>query len=67
MTTYENAIPYKERLWLQIFKPGAKEPSFLITSDLMRMTYYLYEVKGGKPIKTRYKSSNPTELEKYAR
>ena len=67
MTSYENSISYKERLWLQIFKEGAKEPSYLITSDLMRMTYFLYEVKDGKPIKTRWKANNPTDLEKLAR
>ena len=67
MTSYEAAIPYKERLWVQIFKEGSSEPSYLITSDLMRTTYFLYEVVDGKPIKTKYKAANPTELEKYAR
>lgn len=67
MISYEAAISYKERLWVQIFKEGAKEPSYLITSDLMRMTYFLYKVENGKLIKTKYKSKDPTELEKYAR
>lgn len=67
MTSYEAAIPYKERLWVQIFKEGSSEPSYLITSDLMRVTYFLYKVEKGKPIKTKYKSKDPTELEKYAR
>lgn len=67
MISYEAAISHRERLWVQIFKEGAKEPSYLITSDLMRMTYFLYKVEKGKLIKTKYKSTDPTELEKYAK
>ena len=67
MISYEASIPHNERLWVQIFKEGAKEPSYLITSDIPRYKYFLYKVKNGKVEKTKYKSSDPRELERYAR
>ena len=38
---------------------------YLVTSNKTRDTYFLYEVVDGKPVKTKYKNANPTELNKY--
>lgn len=38
---------------------------YLVTSNKTRDTYFLYEVIDGKPVKTKYKNANPTELNKY--
>ena len=38
---------------------------YLVTSNKTRNTYFLYEVVDGKPVKTKYKNANPTELNKY--
>ena len=51
-----------EKIWLtQITSTKA----YIITSTNLRDMYYLYEVIDGKPVKTKYKNTNPTELNKY--
>lgn len=50
-------------IWLQITKNG--EVVALITSTPFRDKYFLYEMKNGKPIKTKHTSVDPTELEKF--
>lgn len=58
MTLHKNEI-----IWVQYVNNG--EITHAITSDRSCETYYLYEVKAGKWIKTKKKASDPTELEKY--
>lgn len=41
------------------------EIKFAITSTPLRDIYYLCEAKNGKLVKTKRKSQNPKELEKY--
>ena len=43
----------------------SSSPTHYITVNPLRDTYFLYEVTGGKPVKTKHKASNPTELYKY--
>ena len=38
---------------------------YVITSTKLRDEYYLYKVKNGDYVKTRYKNKDPTVLEKY--
>ena len=54
-----------QTIWLQIIKNG--EVIGLITSSSLRDKYFLYEVKGGKPIKTKHTSSDPTRLEEFVK
>ena len=51
-----------EKIWLTQIT-SAK--TYIITSTNLRDMYYLYEVIDGKPVKTKYKNANPTELNKY--
>ena len=51
-----------EKIWLTQIT-SAK--TYIITSTNLRDMYYLYEVIDGKPVKTKYKNTNPTELNKY--
>ena len=57
--------PKNEILWLQLANNG--KTTHVITSTIIRDTYYLYKVsEDGKLTRTGHKSSNPTDLEKYA-
>lgn len=56
--------PKNEILWLQLAKNG--KTTHVITSTIIRDTYYLYKVSdNNKLIKTKHKSADPTELEQY--
>lgn len=61
--TLEESNFGKEVLWLTYINDG--QILYYITSNKIRSIYYLYEVKNSKPIKTKYKSANPTDLYKY--
>lgn len=54
-----------ETLCLTYTAENANSPTHYITVNPLRDTYFLYEVTGGKPVKTKYKASTPTELYKY--
>lgn len=41
------------------------KPTHYITTNYIRDTYFLYEVKDNQIIKTKRKSNNPTDLYKY--
>lgn len=43
----------------------SSNPTHYITVNPLRDTYFLYEVTGGKPVKTKHKANTPTELYKY--
>lgn len=58
MITINNEI-----IWVQYLYKG--EPMYVITSTKLRDEYYLYKVKNGDYVKTRYKNKDPTVLEKY--
>ena len=51
-----------EKIWLTQI---TSTKIYIITSTNLRDMYYLYEVVDGKPVKTKYKNANPTELNKY--
>lgn len=53
--------PKNEKIWVQYVK--SEVVTHVITSDIRREMYYLYKVKDNKLYKTRYKSTDPTELE----
>ena len=55
--------PNHETIWVQYCKAGVV--AYVITSDAMRTTYYLYKVEGNKLRKTRHINADPTQLEKY--
>ena len=55
--------PNHETIWVQYCKAGVV--AYVITSDAMRTTYYLYKVDGDKLRKTRHNNADPTQLEKY--
>lgn len=55
--------PKNEIILVQYIKDN--KPVYIITSTMLRDTYYLYKVENDKLIKTKYKNKNPTELEKY--
>lgn len=55
--------PNHETIWVQYCKAGVV--AYVITSDAMRTTYYLYKVEGNKLRKTRHNNADPTQLEKY--
>ena len=58
--------PKNETIWAQILNNG--QLTHVITSKATRDIYYLYKVDNdGNLIKTKCKSSDPTELEKKAR
>ena len=46
--------PKNEKIWVQIVNSGVV--THVITSDILRTIYYLYEVNGDKLRKTRYKN-----------
>ena len=56
-------INKSEILW--VTQNTSTNKTYLITSNQQRDTYCLYEVVDGKPIKTKYKASDPTGLDKY--
>lgn len=56
-------IPKNEILWLQLLN-NSNEVTHVITSDLHRTTYKLYEVKADKLEFTKHKSSDPRDLER---
>jgi hypothetical protein len=56
-------IKVNETLWLQYSVNG--KLTHAITSNIMRDTYYLYEIIDGQAVKTKYKADTPTELEKW--
>ena len=56
-------IPNSETVWVQYIISGVV--AYVITSDAMRTTYYLYKVDGDKLRKTRHSNADPTHLEKY--
>lgn len=59
----DKKIIKNEHVWVTQITSTNK--TYLITSNQQRDTYYLYEVVDGKPIKTKYKASDPTGLDKY--
>lgn len=56
-------IPNSETVWVQYII--SEVVAYVITSDAMRTTYYLYKVDGDKLRKTRHSNADPTQLEKY--
>lgn len=58
--------PKNEILWVQIFDLQDKL-THVITSDLHRETYKLYQVNGDSLTYTKHKTTNPLDLEKYIR
>lgn len=54
-----------ETLCLTYTAENASNPTHYITVNPLRDTYFLYEVTGGKLVKTKHKASTPTELYKY--
>ena len=63
MIVRELTTPKNEIVWVQYLHDG--KPTHVITSTTLRNYYYLYEVKNNALIRTKYKSKDPTELEKY--
>lgn len=64
MTTIDvSKIPKNETLWVQYIKDS--RVTHVITSKALRDIYFLYEVdENDNLIKTKYKSADPTKLEK---
>lgn len=57
-------VPKNEILWVQYWHKN--KVIYVITSTRMRDTYFLYKVENeDKLIKTRHKSNNPLDLEKF--
>lgn len=56
-------INSNETIWVQYCKDGVV--THITTSNKIRDCYYLYEIKDGQPVKTKHKSDNPKDLEKY--
>ena len=56
-------VKANETLWLQYLVNG--KPTHVITSNVMRDTYYLYEIIDGQAVKTKYKADTPDVLEKW--
>ena len=54
-----------ETLCLTYTTENANNPTHYITVNPLRDTYFLYEVTGGKPVKTKHKANSPTELYTY--
>ena len=54
-----------ETLCLTYTAENANSPTHYITVNPLRDTYFLYEVAGGKPVKTKHKASSPIELYKF--
>ena len=57
------SAPAGEIIWVQYVNNGAI--THFITSTKMRDYYYLYKIVNDKVVKTKYKSNNPMQLEKY--
>ena len=56
--------PKNETIWVQYIVDN--KVTHIITSKTIRDVYYLYKVgEDDKLIKTKYKSTSPTELEKW--
>lgn len=55
-------IVKNEKIWLTQITPIK---TYIVTSTNLRDVYYLYEVIDGKPVKTKHKNADPTELNKY--
>ena len=54
-------VPKGEILWVKYVRQS--DVTHIITSDEMRIWYYLYKVQDGKLIKVGKKSHSPSELE----
>lgn len=54
--------PKNNIIWVSYVHDGVV--THMITSNILRTEYYLYKVENGELKKTRYKSEDPTELEK---
>lgn len=54
--------PENEIVWVSYVQDGVI--THVITSNVLRIEYYLYKVENGKLKKTKYKSEDPTELER---
>lgn len=57
--------PKNEIIWVNLVSDGVV--THVITSTVIRDMYFLYKVENGKLKKTRYKSEDPTELERKAK
>lgn len=58
----EIEAPKNNIIWVSYVRDGVV--THMITSNILRTEYYLYKVENGELKKTRYKSEDPTELEK---
>jgi hypothetical protein len=58
----EIEAPKNNIIWVSYVQDGVT--THVITSNILRTEYYLYKVENGELKKTRYKSEDPTELEK---
>jgi hypothetical protein len=56
-------IPKNENVWVQYIQDD--KVTHIITSTKMRDIYYLYKIDDNKLVKTKHKSSNPVDLEKW--
>lgn len=56
-------LPKNEIIWLKYIQHG--KTTHIITSTSLKDMYYLYEVKGEKLTKTRYKAHSPIDLYKH--
>lgn len=56
-------IKSNEKIWVQYLVDG--KTTFVITSNNLRDTYYLYSVKDGQAVKTDKKAKTPDLLEKW--
>lgn len=61
--TLELKAPKNEIIWVTYWTNN--QPTFVITSTRNRDYYYLYRVVNIELVKTKHKSKNPTDLEKY--
>ena len=62
MKTMRIEVPKNEIIWVLYVQDEVI--THVITSNVLRTEYYLYKVENGTPKKTRYKSEDPTELER---
>jgi len=56
-------IKSNEKVWLQYSVNG--KLTHIITSNIMRDTYFLYEIIDEQAVKTNYKADTPDVLEKW--
>lgn len=54
--------PKNEMVWVVYMQDEVI--THMITSNALRTEYYLYKVENGIPKKTKFKSEDPTELER---